>query len=72
LQDWQQEQKLKPENGGSQSKLNTRQTQQLVRHIEATLYTKVQSVCEYVVIPLPEVGHQQWTPKLHATVTIYN
>jgi predicted ArsR family transcriptional regulator len=41
LQDWQREQKLKPENGGSQSKLNVRQTQRLAQHIESTLYTKV-------------------------------
>jgi transposase len=48
LQDWQREQKLKPENGGSQSKLNARQTQQLAQHIESTLYTKVQTICVYV------------------------
>ena len=49
LQDWQREQKLKPENGGSQSKLNVRQTQRLAQHIESTLYTKVQAICAYVV-----------------------
>ena len=49
LQDWQREQKLKPENGGSQSKLNVQQTQRLAQHIESTLYTKVQAICAYVV-----------------------
>lgn len=48
LQDWQQEQKLKPENGGSQSKLNAEQIQQLEQHIQATLYTKVRDICAYV------------------------
>lgn len=47
LQDWQQEQKLKPENGGSQSKLNAQQTRQLEQHIQATLYTKVHDICVY-------------------------
>ena len=37
LQDWQQEQKLKPENGGSQSKLNKQQTQQCVGYAVRTL-----------------------------------
>jgi transposase len=48
LQDWQQEQKLKSENGGSQSKLNVQQTQQLEQHIQATLYTKAHDICVYV------------------------
>jgi transposase len=48
LQDWQREEKLKPENGGSQSKLDEQQTQQLVQHIQAMLYTKVYDICVYV------------------------
>ena len=48
LQEWQEEQKLKPNNGGSQSKLNKQQSQQLVQHIEETLYTKVYDICVYV------------------------
>jgi transposase len=57
LQDWQREQKLKPENGGSQSKLNKQQTQQLEQHIQATLYTKVRDICAYVA----KTFHVQYT-----------
>lgn len=51
LQDWQQEQKLKPENGGSPSKLNKQQTQQLEQHIQATLYTKAYVVARMWLKP---------------------
>jgi transposase len=57
LQDWQQEQKLKPKNGGSQSKLNKQQTQQLAQHIQAMLYTKVRDICAYVA----KTFHVQYT-----------
>ena len=57
LQDWQQEQKLKPENGGSQSKLNAQQTRQLEQHIQGTLYSRVHDICGYVA----HTFHVQYT-----------
>ena len=40
--------KLKPETGGSESKLNTEQTVELSHHLEATTYVKVQEICVHV------------------------
>lgn len=40
--------KLKPENGGSQSKLDEAESQALATHLEATLYTKNRDICAYV------------------------
>jgi transposase len=48
LQEWTQEEKLKPENGGSQSHLNPQQTQALDQHLQDTTYTKVLDICCYV------------------------
>jgi transposase len=48
LQDWIQEEKLKPENGGSQSHLNEQQTQALEQHLQEKTYLKVSDICGYV------------------------
>lgn len=40
--------KIKPENGGSQSKLSREQTKELMEHLEEKTYTKVQEICDYV------------------------
>ena len=40
--------KLKLESGGSKSKLNTEQTKELIAHLEAMTYTKIQDICFYV------------------------
>lgn len=48
LQDWAQEAKLKPENGGSESKLNGQQTQALEQHLQEKTYLKVSDICGYV------------------------
>lgn len=48
LKDWIEDEKLKPENGGSESKLNTQQTQALDRHLQDTIYLKVSDICGYV------------------------
>ena len=47
LKDWVEESKLKPENGGSWSRLAIHQ-ESIVRHLEDHLYTKVQDICAYV------------------------
>ena len=48
IQNWLDEGKLKPENGGSSSKLNDEQSQALETHLELTTYTDAQSICRYV------------------------
>ena len=40
--------KLKSENGGSVSKLNSIQTSEILAHLEAHTYTKAQDICAYV------------------------
>jgi transposase len=48
LRDWAREEKLKPENGGSQSHLNGQQTRALEQHLQETTYLKVSNICGYV------------------------
>ena len=48
LQDYSESKKLKPDNGGSESKLNQEQTVQLINHLENITYTKVSSICAQV------------------------
>lgn len=48
LSDWINEKKIKPENGGSESKLNQAQTAALEKHLEENVYSKVIEICAYV------------------------
>jgi transposase len=48
LNDYQNSKKLKPENGGSASHLNSDQTSQLISHLETNTYLKVEHICVYV------------------------
>lgn len=48
LTDYVEEQKLKPENGGSSSKLSDAQASELIRHLEENTYVKVKAICSYV------------------------
>ena len=41
-------QKLRPLNGGSKSNLSEEQAAQLIQHLEATIYTQVSRICEFV------------------------
>ena len=50
LRDYQELQKLKPENGGSHSKLNAEQTKALLEHLEAHAYLYVKDIVAYVKI----------------------
>lgn len=50
LTDWATDEKLKPENGGSYSKLDDNQTRVLDAHISETTYTRVMDICAYVEI----------------------
>lgn len=48
LNDYKNSKKLKPENGGSQSHLTNEQASQLIGHLEAITYTKVEHICAHV------------------------
>jgi len=48
IRDWLSEQKLKPSNGGSFSKLSAEQTKKLERHLIEKCYTKVRDICQIV------------------------
>lgn len=48
LNDYQKNKKLKPENGGSESHLTAQQTTELIEHLEAITYLKVEHICAYV------------------------
>ena len=48
LKEWLTEEKLKPENGGSYSKLNEEETKRLNKHLSDITYTKVIDICRYV------------------------
>ncbi|MCA6393170.1 MAG: IS630 family transposase [Cytophagales bacterium] len=48
VEDYREKQKLKPENGGSQSKLTVAQSEELLRHLDETLYQTALEICAYV------------------------
>jgi len=48
LQEYIESKKLKPDNGGSDSKLNPTQTNQFIAHLERITYTKVSAICAQV------------------------
>ena len=49
LQEYAASKKVKPENGGSVSKLDVSQTAELIAHLEATTYMKVSDMCAHVL-----------------------
>jgi transposase len=48
LEDYGISKKLKPENGGSESRLDAAETKELAAHIEEKTYTKVADICAHV------------------------
>jgi transposase len=48
VSEYKESKKLKPESGGSQSKLTQAEAQALESHLQTTLYTKVHDICTYV------------------------
>jgi transposase len=48
LAEYAEEEKLAPQNGGSNGKLNEEQTEELVAHVENSLYQKVADICVHV------------------------
>lgn len=48
IEDYWAQKKLSPENGGSASKLNFRESKQLMEHLEEVTYLYVKDICAYV------------------------
>jgi transposase len=48
LNDYLREEKLKPHSGGSKSKLNEQQTEELIAHLEQNTYPSTKEIIEYV------------------------
>jgi transposase len=48
LVEYAEEEKLAPQNGGSPGKLNEKQTEELIAHVENNLYQKVADICVHV------------------------
>jgi len=67
LKDYQRDEKLKPTNGGSKTKLSDDQTSSFIQHLEEHTYLKVSEICAYVLktyqISYSVSGMRDW---LHA------
>jgi transposase len=48
IDDFVRENKLKPENGGSQARLDNKQTTKLLAHLDEQIYVDVKDICDYV------------------------
>jgi transposase len=48
VQEYQEKEKLKPENGGSESKLDAEQTNTLIAHLESMTYVKAEDICAHI------------------------
>ena len=48
ISDWNTKKKLKPENGGSESKLTRQQTLELDQHLQNNTYTRVRDISAYI------------------------
>jgi transposase len=48
IADYQRENKLEPENGGSQSKLSDHEARELIQHLQEVTYLYVKDICQYV------------------------
>jgi len=57
IEDYWVQKKLSPENGGSASKLNFRESKQLIEHLEEVTYLYVKDICAYV----KQVYHKRYS-----------
>jgi transposase len=48
LNDYLREEKLKPNSGGSRSKLDDQQTEELIAHLEQNTYSSIKEIIEYI------------------------
>jgi len=64
ISDFISKEKLNPENGGSEAKLEASQTQKLLAHLDEAIYTDVKEICDYVWVTFGEYysrsGMTQW------------
>jgi transposase len=49
IDDYQKKQKLKPDNGGSESNLTDKETRELIEHLREVTYLHVKDICQYVL-----------------------
>ena len=67
IDDYQQESKLAPNNGGSDGKLSTREAQELIEHLTEVTYLHVKNICHYVKLQYhKEYSLSGMTKWLHA------
>lgn len=59
LSDYLREEKLKPNNGGSKSKLDEQQTDELVAHLEKNTYPSTKEIIEHVALTYGVIYTQQ-------------
>lgn len=69
LCDYLKEEKLKPNNGGSISKLNERETQELIAHLEENIFPNTKEIIEYISLKYEIVYTQQG---MHDWLTNHN
>jgi transposase len=64
IDDFTRENKLKPENGGSEARLDSEQTTKLLAHLDGQIYVDVKDICDYVWmqfgIAYSRSGMTQW------------
>ena len=49
LKDFERERKLSPDNGGSSGKLDEKQSEELIAHLEVNFYEKASAICAHVL-----------------------
>jgi transposase len=59
LCDYLREEKLKPKNGGSKSKLNDQRTEELIAHLEENTYPSTKEIIDYVALMYGIIDTQQ-------------
>lgn len=65
IHEYKESRKLKPENGGSESKLNAQETEQLLQHLQEHTYLFVKNVVAYV-----EAIHKQIQELVYVPVPV--
>lgn len=69
LKDYEATRKLKPENGGSESKLNSQQTGELIEHLEQHTYLYIKDIVAYV---LASFGVNYTVAGMHSWLKTHN
>lgn len=69
VQDYEASRKLKPENGGSESKLNSQQSAALIEHLQQHTYLYVKDIVAYVVVTF---GVEYTVAGMHSWLKTHN